>query len=1102
MKESDSWSKVKSDFSQNLNELIKGTLDTDAIIKQLDLLLSKNNLDNNSKLELKNLISSAKLPPEFDKLLLNRVSEQKTRIFQPPSPNVSQDNPADDRSEGHSSDLLKSLMQCGDNKQTSSIKSGQTIRGTYCLDFKIGSGGMGQVWKAVDLIQDAGDAKDKYVAIKFINHEIRSHPYALKALVREFARYKKLIHPNIVKAYELNRDENEVFITMEYLEGRELKEFIKQHPQGIPLKQAQPIIKAMCDALEYAHKEGIIHLDFKPGNVFYNPDTDICKVIDFGIARLSSRQARDETLFDPGTLGAMTTAYASSEMLMESEPDPRDDIYGLTCVVYELLSGHHPFNKCLSLKAEREQMRPKPIPGLSKDEFQALLNGLSFHRDQRTNSANDFFSELFSPQQVANQKRTKWLIYGSIIAISLVVLPFASYKGYHNWQLNQVSISIEQKIASGLDDFSSLSVDDQQELLDKDTFPLALAEYITSNNGTTDSALSVIAQFNPAIQKILFADRKVRDYLITYFSNRIDLAINQDNFLQAEQLSQRILQQYPDSMRLVEQSHSIKPQQAIRVLTLQKNYNQCLANKTKKLTELLPCFQKTRALLAKIDNTNALLKSPDLTNRYHEEISSAIKNKNFLYADTLIAHWHSLDRDDINQRTQLAHQLAYAKKLDNLIKQINTSNNLQLTQILSLFPTLDSNLKKDVLTHSTVKQRLMAFYQQTLTDYLSDNNFNAASQTISDGISLFSKNSKEQNKLKRLAKKSDQKKNQYLHDQENLYKKQLSQQEPEIIAIQNIQLNVSVIAPDNPLTQLPGLSNSYAKKIDSAITKEQYDLAQRLLNHWKLLKPADANSSKFIQLSDKKIKLLQAFEDRNKAALQLQDAINSKQLNRINELIHGLKNQFSKQDQKKIVPPFKDQLISAYQQHINTAVQQDAFDSASSIYTQIQSVFPKDKQVLAIKNDIAKAKELRINKLLADSRVAINADIIEGGAIFSPLLVIQTIDTEYLNDHPVIFQDLKQKLIMITGSLEQPLPQLKSVINQWDNFVTSHAHQSEKITEQYRKTKNLIALRCLFNGRKLKTQDKKTEANELFMFGLSLEPINTVRNALERELLQ
>lgn len=1100
MQESDSWSKEKSDFSQSLNAFTKGASDTDTIIRQLDILLSKYTLNNSLQSELTNLINSAKLPTDLENILLNRVPDQITRTFQT-NPLQHQEVTSVDDNDSEPSSLLKRLLQSGDGQQTSLIQPGQVIRDTYRLELKVGSGGMGQVWKALDLIQDAGEAKDKHVAIKFINHEIRSHPYAVKALVREFSRYKKLIHPNIVKAYELNTDGNEVFIAMEYLKGKELKEFIKQHPKGIPLEQAKPIIKAMCDALGYAHEEGIIHLDFKPGNVFYNPESQTCKVIDFGIARLRNQQARDETRFDPGNLGAITTAYASAEMLMGSEPDPRDDIYALACVAYELLSGHHPFNKFQSIKAEREKMQPQPIPGLSHLELQALLNGLNFQRDQRTGNTEEFYSELFSAQLLEKKKLTKRLIIGAIIATSLIVIPFGLYTGYNNWQLSQISSDIQQQTDSGLTDFMSLSVDEQHELLALPSFRLALVEYITTKTDTHNDILSVITQFNSVIQQQLFADREVRERLISDYSTSIDLRISQDNFQQAEQLSQRIVQQYPDSIQLVEQSQAIDTQKAIRQKSLQQDYQQCLKDSTKNLAALFPCFQQTRVLLAKIDNTDALLKSPDLTNRYHKEIHSAIENNKLSYAELLLAQWHELDKSDINQRTQLTQQLIYAKQRDDLIKQINASNNLQLTRILSSLATLPPNLTEDTLSHSTVKQRLMNFYQETITQYTANNNFNAATQSIADGISLFSINSKEQKRLKKLAKEVERKKASYLNGQKDLYEIQLSQQEPEVRAIQDIQHNISIISPDNSLIQLPGLSESYIKKIDSAISKDQYSLSQHLLDSWKSLKPADANSPEFQQLTDKKDKLLQAFETRNKAIVQLQSAIKSNQLIRLNKLIDELKKHYSKQDQEKIFSPYQEQLISIYQQHIKTAIQQDAFDSANDISAQIESVFPENKRVLVNKNSIVEAQKIRFDTLLTESKAAINADIIEGATIFSPLLAIQSMDTKYLNNHPDIFLDLKQKLITLT-SHEKPLPQLISVINQWDNFVTSSAQQSVKIVEQYKSAKNMIALRCLLNGRKLKKKNKKTSANDLFMFALSLEPIDTIASALEKEILQ
>ncbi|OAD22559.1 serine/threonine protein kinase, partial [Candidatus Thiomargarita nelsonii] len=219
------------------------------------------------------------------------------------------------------------------------LEKGLIIRDNYRLEEEVGEGGMGVVWKAVDLIQEAGQARDSHVAIKFFSQDFKEHPDALKALVREFHRYKRLNHPNIVKAHGLDRLGSTFFLVMEFLKGIPLKEFIKDHKNGLSLNKAKPIIKNMAHALAHAHQEGIGHLDFKPDNVFYDPDTKTAKVIDFGIARPLKQSERDETRFDPGSLGALTDAYASNEMLLNLEPDTRDDIYGLACVTYELLSG-------------------------------------------------------------------------------------------------------------------------------------------------------------------------------------------------------------------------------------------------------------------------------------------------------------------------------------------------------------------------------------------------------------------------------------------------------------------------------------------------------------------------------------------------------------------------------------------------------------------------------------------------------------------------------------------------------------------------------------------------------------------------------------------
>jgi serine/threonine protein kinase len=289
---------------------------------------------------------------------------------------------------------------------------GMVIRENYRLIEPIGKGGTGVVWKAIDLVQEAGDSRTPYVAIKFLNRNFKQ-----QALIGEFARYQRLSHPNIVRADELSHTGGTVFMVMEFMSGIPLKQLIKNYPEGLSLEKAKPIIQGMAHALSYAHKEGIAHLDFKPANVFYDPEAQLAKVIDFGIAWLIKQSEREGTLSEQG---ALTEPYASREMLLSLEhPAPVDDIYALACVTYELLSGKHPFESKTSAKAENEQLSPKPIEGLSRQQNQALERALAFRRKERTQTVDEFLAELFPKKKKS---------YGLVIGVLLLLV--AGFGGF------------------------------------------------------------------------------------------------------------------------------------------------------------------------------------------------------------------------------------------------------------------------------------------------------------------------------------------------------------------------------------------------------------------------------------------------------------------------------------------------------------------------------------------------------------------------------------------------------------------------------------------------------------------------------------------------
>jgi hypothetical protein len=280
---------------------------------------------------------------------------------------------------------------------------GDTLNGRFVLEECIGFGGMGTVYKALDLRKLEASDRKPYIAIKVLNVQFRGHPKSLIALQREARKAQALAHPNIVSVYDFDRDGAMVYLTMELLTGMPLSQVLRAPGfAGLPCPDVKRIVNGMANALSYAHGRGFVHCDFKPGNVFLMDSGEV-KVIDFGIARVfqKSEEDVDVTVFDPGSLGALTPAYASPEMLEQREPDPRDDIYALACITYELLTGHHPFNRMSALQARGAGLKPQRPPRLGRSEWHALRSGLALERNERTLTVARFMSEFSGERTVS-----------------------------------------------------------------------------------------------------------------------------------------------------------------------------------------------------------------------------------------------------------------------------------------------------------------------------------------------------------------------------------------------------------------------------------------------------------------------------------------------------------------------------------------------------------------------------------------------------------------------------------------------------------------------------------------------------------------------------
>ena len=350
---------------------------------------------------------------------------------------------------------------------------GMLLKGRFQLERELGRGGMGVVFLAVDERKIEARDRDPYVAVKVLNDDFRRHPDSLIALQRESRRSQSLAHDNIVRVYDFDKAGTIVFMTMEYIAGDDLRTVIREQAyNGMPLAKARPLIEGMARALGRAHAAGVVHSDFKPGNVMVTGD-GVPKVFDFGIARAGKHAASasgEQTVFDASTLGALTPAYASLEMIQGKDPTPSDDIYALGCVCFELLTGKHPFDKLSAEVALREGRKPPAVPGLTKRQYRTLCDAVAFTRERRLARVELLVEGL---REVGIRERLKPLVGYGVGAIVLVgAAAWGVSQHMHDRQIAMVIAGFEDGGEGGFADeaqaaaaLSGLGEDDRRKLV-------------------------------------------------------------------------------------------------------------------------------------------------------------------------------------------------------------------------------------------------------------------------------------------------------------------------------------------------------------------------------------------------------------------------------------------------------------------------------------------------------------------------------------------------------------------------------------------------------------------------------------------------------------
>ena len=456
------------------------------------------------------------------------------------------------------------------------LSAGMLIKGRYLLESKIGSGGMSDIYRATDTFLQRANVSNHTVAIKVLQQQFVHQPEALQLLLQEAHKTQQLSHPNIVRVFDVDCEQQHYFIVMEYLDGESLEQVIKRNkPKGLPLKSAINLLAQIADALKHAHKTGIVHADLKPANIMLNRAGEL-KVLDFGVSQLLQLNhdiyaAEQQSQTAP--LCGYTPAYASPQLLAGNTPCVADDVFSFACLSYELLTSRHPFERLPADKAAAQHKQASKPSHISLLQWRALNKALQFDVSLRNISIAELMQQF---------NRRLW----QPVMVSAAVLAIGCAIWHYDSQQQMLTRDLTQRIAH---------TSAQQEQFDK-LVQAPAAEVLSALGELPDSPIQRAALL-----------RLQQERMVNHFEQQIDQLLsdrrfNYPDYAEIEHILHQANTLYPDSHYLAGLTASLQRSRQTAIEVLRAQLNQLLLTQQYQAQTDAPDPYQIMADLQRIDS--------------------------------------------------------------------------------------------------------------------------------------------------------------------------------------------------------------------------------------------------------------------------------------------------------------------------------------------------------------------------------------------------------------------------------------------------------------------------------------------------------------------